>query len=103
MRQILLNEDELAFCPRMGNRREHAAIGYALQYELDPLPRHPDVEFGTPEGDAQIKKEEEIHFQGVAGELAFCKAFDIYYPSRLRDAKYSWQEDDAVWSGNPKD
>jgi hypothetical protein len=103
MRQVILNEAELAFCRDMANRREDAAIGYALQWGLDPFPHHPNIQFGTPSGDLQIEAEKKIHFQGVAGELAFCKAFDIYYPNRLREARYNWDADDAVWSGDPKE
>jgi hypothetical protein len=102
-RRVVLDELELTFCRHMGNRREDAALGYVLKDGGDPFRHLPGVEFGEPSGDARIKGERQIHFQGVAGELAFCKAFDIYYPNRLRDAHYSYIEDDAVWSGDPKD
>ena len=103
MREVLLNERELNFCRRVGDRRERAALGWALQDGRDPFPRHPGIDFGTPAGDARIEEEKRIHFLGVAGELAFCKAFDIYYPNRLRDAQWNYEKDDVEWRGDPKD
>jgi len=87
----------------MASRREDAAIGYAMERGQPPFPKHPSVVFGTAEGEILVRDELEIHFKGVTGELAFCKAFDIYYPNRLRESRYSYVEDNPVWNGEPKD
>lgn len=101
--EIELDDSELALCARIAKDREDNALGFLLERGYIPKFKGKPIEIGTQEGDSLVKQEVEIHRQGVTGELAFCKHFDLYFPNRMRRGKYRASTDELVWEGNPKD